>query len=43
LGYEVFRTLKSRRKTTYTVRGLLEAALQKRGKLASADLEPRWK
>jgi 2',3'-cyclic-nucleotide 2'-phosphodiesterase (5'-nucleotidase family) len=42
-GYDVLRTLRSRRKTQWTIRGLLEEALKAKGKLVPTDLEKRWK
>lgn len=42
-GYEFFRALHSRRKTTLKVRTLLEEAIKSKDAWGPADLEARWK
>ncbi|HVZ81522.1 MAG TPA: bifunctional UDP-sugar hydrolase/5'-nucleotidase [bacterium] len=42
-GYESFRAIHSRRKTTLTVRTLLEEALKSKPSWGQADMDVRWK
>jgi 2',3'-cyclic-nucleotide 2'-phosphodiesterase (5'-nucleotidase family) len=42
-GYDLLRRVKSRRKTGWMIRELLEGALKEKQKLSESDIDKRWK